>query len=292
MGPQSVASLLTLLRECEAVDVGILYDGAGPGLSFLAQPARYNLPVALALDTKRQQVKLPFAPTEDDQRVRNDWTVSRPGGSSARYTNPGHIAANGLYVTSATTNVQFDADLQDQAAWRVHLGTVDEMRVPGLSLQLIDRPELWAAWLSMTLGGRITAANLPAQYPPGILDMLVEGYTETWDSSSWRVDLTTSPYRPWEVFQIEHTRLGRIETDGSTLHQPYSAGATSLLVDFSGGAWTTGAVSFDVEIRGWQIHVTNISGSSSPQTFTVTAIPGALSGGDSVKLWKPGVLAL
>jgi hypothetical protein len=293
MGPQATDTLISLLRECEAVDLGILYDGAGPGLSYLARPARYNQAAAIALDCKMAQVKLPFLPVEDDQRVRNDWTVTRRNGGTARYADQGHIAANGLYDTSATINTASDSDLGNQASWRVYLGTGDEMRVPSLTFDPLHSPELQSQWLATTLGERLTATNLPTQFPYGSADQIIEGYTETWDSVSWFVTPNLSPYRPWEVFQIQDTRLGRIEHGGSQLHQNYSAGATSLLVDtISGGLWDTASTPFDVDIRGLQIHVTAISGGSSPQTFTVTATPGDLGGGNPVKLWKPGVLAL
>lgn len=119
MGSQIPATFLSLLRECEAVDGGILYDGESAGLTYLTRDARCSLPVSLALDCLRDQVKLPFTPTEDDQQVRNDWTVSRPGGGSARFVDEAHVAANGRYDSSITLNVASDDDLRDQAAWLV-----------------------------------------------------------------------------------------------------------------------------------------------------------------------------
>ncbi|MBO0881701.1 MAG: hypothetical protein J2P17_15440, partial [Mycobacterium sp.] len=268
MGPQRVDTLLNLLRECEAADGGILFDGLTAGLNYLSYPDRVNQAVALALDTKRRQVKLPFAPIEDDQRVRNDMTVTRPNGSFARVTDPVHIAANGLYDSSATRNVQFDSMLANQAGWAVRLGTVPEMRVPGVSLQLIDHPELWAAWLATTLGERITAANLPAQYPPGVLDMILEGYTETWDSASWRVDLNTSPYAPWIAATLNG--LFRLEMVGQSLGAGLAPGATSLTLATSAGhqLFTTSAqypadFPVDLNVGGWPVRVT---ATSSPLT--------------------------
>lgn len=299
MGPQTVAPLPSLLRECEFADGGILYDGQGAGLNYLARKDRHNLPVSMALDTKLQQVKLPFAPAEDDQRIRNDWTLTRVGGSFARFTDPVHIAANGLYDTSATINNGSDGELLNQAAWRVHLGTVEEMRVPGLSLQLVDRPELWASWFATTLGERMTVANLPAQYPPGILDLILEGYTQTWDSSSWRVDLNTSPYQPWNVDALGTTF--RLELAGQTLNANLNPGATTLSLATAAGynLFTTSArfpgdFPMDLNIGGWQIHVTDASGSSSPQTLTIDPAPNTttISSGTKVSLWRPACLAL
>lgn len=310
MGPQTYTSLLALLRECEAVDDGILYDGASAGLTYLAAQDRYNSAVALALDCQRQQVKLPFVPVEDDQRVRNDWTVTRTGGSSARVTDPVHIAANGLYDSSVTLNVQGDGDLLSHAAWLVHKGTTEEMRVPGLSLQLIDRPELWSAWLAATVGSRATAANLPVQYPPGILDVIIEGYAEIWDAVSWKVDPTTSPFAPWRIFQIAADSgdlgefVGHLDTDGSSLHAGISARAQGFVeswtVDIAAGypLWTVVSddLPFDIGIEGERITVTAISGSSSPQAFTVkramNGVVKAHSAAAVVSLWAPLVLGL
>lgn len=305
MGPQTVAPLLTLLRECEAADGGILYDGSGAGISYLARQDRYNLAVSTALDCVRAQVKLPFLPTEDDQRVRNDWTVRQPVGTSMRYRDATHIAANGLYDDATTVNVQYAADLNDQAGWRVHVGTVDEMRVPGLSLQLIDHPELWASWLATTLGERVTAVNLPAQYPPGTLDMIVEGYTETWDAVSWRVDLNTSPFAPWRIFVIAADAgdtgvfVGHLETDDSALNAGITATAASFAVKTnSGPLWTTVSddFPFDINVEGEQIRVNSITGGSSPQTFNVTRSRNGVVKSHPinavVSLWAPLVLGL
>lgn len=265
MGPQGTASFLSLLRECEAADSGILYDGESAGLTYLAGQDRYNLPVAVALDGTRSQIKLPYTPVEDDQRVRNDWTVSRPSGASSQYADATHIAANGRYDSSASANVQADGDLLDQASWRVHLGTVEEMRVPSLSLQLIDHSELWASWLAASLGERLTATSLFVQYPPGTLDTIIEGYVESWDQASWRVQPNLSPFAPWRIIVLATDTgdtgafVGRGDTDDSALNAGITSTATSIAVKTnSGPLWTTTADDFplDVNVGGEQIRVT------------------------------------
>jgi hypothetical protein len=305
MGPQSVTTLLALLRECETADGGILYDGQSAGITYLARQDRYNLPVALALDCAVSQVQLPFAPTEDDQLIRNDWTVSRTGGSSDQYNDEVHVAANGRYDSSATVNVQYDADLRDQAGWRVNLGTIEEMRVPGLSLQLINHSELWTSWLALTLGERLTAVNLPPQYPPGTLDMIAEGYTEAWDEVNWQVAFNTSPFAPWRIFVIAADAgdtaefVGHLAPDDSALNAAITTTAASFAVKTnSGPLWTTTAddFPFDINVGGEQIRVNSISGAASPQTFSVTrsrnGVVKAHLINASVSLWAPLVLGL
>ena len=94
---------------------------------------------------------------------------------------------------------------------------------------------------------------------------------------------------------------GRADTDGSTLHANASSGATSITVDTTDATtplWTTAAADFplDIAIGGERITVTNITGSSSPQTFTCTrAVNGvtkAHTAGDDVRLWFPPVWGL
>lgn len=269
MGPQGIATALAVLGECEAADGGILSDGASAGVTYLANQDRTNLPVSLALDCVRQQVKLPFTPAEDDQRTRNSWTVSRRDGQVGdTYTNTAHVAANSLYADQTTLNVSSDAVLTNQASWRVNLGTVEEMRVPGLSLQLIDHPELWASWLATTLGERLTAINLPVQYPPGILDMVLEGYVETWDAVSWKIDVNTSPFAPWRVIVLAADTgdtavfLGHLDTDSSALAQTITSAATSVLIKtLAGPLWTTTAddFPFDLNPSGEQVRATAVA---------------------------------
>lgn len=299
MGPQAIATALAILRDCETVDGGLLYDGFNAGITYTAAQDRMSLAATMALDTRRQQVKLPFSPTEDDQRVRNQWTVSRLAGGSQTVVGTEHVAANNgvVYADAATVNVALDTQLVDEAGWRVNLGTVEEMRVPGLVLQLIDHPELWAPWLAMRPGKRMTCDNLPAQYPPGTLDMALEGANEVWDATSWRVEANTGPYAPWRVAVFAADTgdtgefVGRFDTGGSALIASATATAGTLYVaTTSGGSevWTTVAddLPLDVGIAGERVTATNIT-SMVRDTF----VPAASSGwgtADSGQAWSVG----
>lgn len=300
MGPQGTGALLGLLRECETADGGILYDGTGAGLAYRASAARANPSVSMALDCRRAQVKLPFTPAEDDQRIRNDWTVSRPGGSFAHQTDATHIAANGLYDDSALVNVSSDDMLTDQASWRVHLGTVEEMRVPGIALQLIDHPELWTAWLAMTLSDRLTVINLPVQYPPGGLDAILEGGVETWDAVSLAIAVNTGPAAPWLVEQLDSDR--RLDCGACTTSGSLTTSATSVPTAIADTCvWTFASGAFGIYIGGELMTVTAVAaaagaGSSWTQTLTVTrSVNGVVkshSAGAAVHVSNPIILAL
>jgi hypothetical protein len=89
-----------------------------------------------------------------------------------------------------------------------------------------------------------------------------------------------------------------VDSGGSSLASSATAGATTLSVATTAGndLWITGSVNFDIIIGGEQIHVSSISGTSSPQTFTVTrAVNGvskAQASGAAVALYRPAIVAL
>lgn len=301
MGAQRVAKLYDLLADCADADSAILADGMNAGLTYVSAAARYNASVALALDVNRGHVKLPVDPIRDDQRLSNNWTASRTSGSSATAAD-GTTASIGDYENSASVNVAADAQLPDQASWRVRLGTVSEMRVPTLPLSLTGSADLVASWLACALGGRITVANPPVQYPPGGLDLVLEYYEETFDAAVWTATLTASPFAPWRVLKVGNATLGRLQLSGSTLTVDISATAPSFQVSTSTLPLLTTKAAFpadfpmDLDIEGEQVRVTDLTGASSPQTLTVTrSINGVVkthNSGAVVKLWKPTAVAL
>lgn len=295
MGPQGVRALADLLGECQDVDMGLIHDGGPSGqLYFNTRTARYNQIPALVMDNHLQEVTFDIVPTFDDQAIVNDFTASRSGGSMGRYIDQANDDAEGGYSDGFTFNVADDSHLYEMAGWRVNQGITPGMRYPQLVLDLMAAPELAQQWLACSIGSRVQATNLPGQY--GTADVIIEGYTETIGRRTWRVVLNCSPARPYNIFTLDGTgNTGRLDTAGSSLASAASAGATSLSVATSTGPlWVTGAVSFDVDIAGIQVSVTNISGSTSPQTFTVTGatVTKVLPNGSTVKLWRPSVLAM
>jgi hypothetical protein len=207
----------------------------------------------------------------------------------------------GRYNDETSVNLVDDRGLVSQAGWRVRLGTAAQMRYPVLSLNLRGSPELTLPWTATCdLGSRVTVQNPPAQHAPGDIDLVIEGYTERLRAFEWTVDINCSAFRPWEVFVIEDPRLGRLDTAGSQLAVGASAGASSLSVTTSVlPLWTTTATfpadfPMDVEIAGIRVRVTAISGTSSPQTFTVdpATVTKSLPNSSAVNIWRPGAIAL
>ncbi|GAA4684482.1 hypothetical protein [Streptomyces youssoufiensis] len=211
MGPQLPATLLELLRQAENADGGLLGERRDRlALAYRARASLYSQPPALRLDyTARHEVAPPLTPVEDDDATRNDITVQRAGGSSARAvqeSGPLSVAPPpagvGRYDEAVTLNLYADEQTEPAAYWRLWLGTQDELRWPSVTVNLAAAPHLIPTATTVAEGDRITIANLPPWLPPGAADLLVLGYTEVVDLYRWEITFTCAPARPWAVGQV------------------------------------------------------------------------------------------
>jgi hypothetical protein len=249
MGPQRPATLLTLLQECAAADGGILSERREViGLQYRPRVALYGAGADLELDARAQEITHPFAPILDDQRLRNDITVSRPSGSSARAVDDASVAERGRYDESITVNVATDGQLDGIAYWRLHRGTWPGMRYPAVSTALHIAPETIAGWLDVLEGDRIHVINLPPQHPAGTVDLMVEGLTETLTPTQWAIEANASPGGVWVVGVVgdddpdDDAAPTHVDTDGSILDGDMDETTAQMLVQTTvGEAWVTTA---------------------------------------------------
>jgi hypothetical protein len=306
MGPQKNATFLDLLRECETADLGVLYETKyALGLGYRPRSARYSVRNVLNLNVASGWLADAPEPTDDDQNVRNDWTVSRPQGSAVQVIDQAHIDAQGRYDDSVEINVSTDAVLADQAAFRVYLGTIDELRWPQVNVDLARNSVLIATWMSLLVGTRFNITNFPTAQLPGItIDLIIEGWSQTITPYGWDVELNCSPATAWvQTDNIVTTGStgstdARIDSDSSFVNAAITSTATSMVVGRAAGdpLWDSTAVPLDINVSGERITVTAISGTGTTQTFTITrsvnAIVKAHSAGEDVVLWLPSYIAL
>ncbi|MGW9249759.1 hypothetical protein [Streptomyces badius] len=275
LGPQRPETLMTLVQEAADTDGGILYEPAGRlGLVYRDRASLYNQPVRLALDyTARGEVPPPLEPTEDDQRLRNDVTVTRSGGSSGRAvaeTGPLSVLPPpdgvGVYDESVTLSLATDDQPARIAQWRMHLGTWDEARYPTITVWLHAAPHLVDEVLGMDIGDRLQISNPPPWLPPGVIDQHMHGYTERLGLYDWALAMNCSPAGPWQMGVVEDPVLGRADTDGTELTAAVSSSATSWQVAVTAGPhWITTATHpaefpVDVTAGGEQVTVTALTG--------------------------------
>ncbi|WP_327679474.1 hypothetical protein [Kitasatospora sp. NBC_00458] len=307
LGPQQPAPLLALLEEAAEVDGGYLTESRDAvALHYRPASLSYNQAPALVLDYGAGEIAPPLEPVDDDQATRNDITVSRRGGSSARATEatgplsvlppPGGV---GRYSDSPELGLYRDTQLEDIASWRLHVGTWDAARYPVVRVDLAAAPHLLAAASAVDIGDLIRLTGLPLADGPGEVDLLVQGYTETLGAYDWIIEFNCTPAGPWAVAVLDDLVVGRADTNGSTLGAGVSSTATSLSIATAAGPlWTTDPAEYplDLAIAGERVTVTAMSGTTSPQTATVTrhvnGVVKALPADADVRLWQPAILAL
>lgn len=275
MGPQRPNTLLDLLGEAAETDGGILYERLDrAALVYRDRASLYNQRVALALDyLAKGEVPPPLEPTEDDQKVRNDVTVTRSGGSAGRVvqeTGPLSVLPPpdgvGPYDESLTMSLYDDTQPERIAGWRVHLGTVDEARYSTITVWLHAAPRLVDAVLALDIGDRLTIAHPPAWLPPGLIDQHALGYTETLGQFEWTLTFNCTPASPWQVGVEGDPVYARADTAGCVLAAAVSDTATALPVTTTvGPRWVDTAtypaeLPFDVTVGGEQVTVNAITG--------------------------------
>jgi hypothetical protein len=284
MGAQGQKTFIDLLTECATADGGILHEpmempvGDLPGLGYRTRASLYNETARLTADFGDNQVALPFEPTDDDQLLMNDVSVTRDNGATFRT----EITDGPLGIDTVgrkrggpgTVNVETDLDAEQISGWLAGLGTWDESRVPTLTLSLTRNPGLVAAVNTLDVGYRITLVNPPGWLPPDNIDLMVQGSTETLDSRSWTVVYNCTPYGPFAIVRLDSGPVLKVMAVDSQVNTAIDATSGSLSVKSVSGRWlwTTDPTACPILIRvgGEVMQVNSITGTSSPQTFTVT----------------------
>lgn len=271
MGQQPDGTALDLYRDCVATDGGVLYE-RGFSLGYRTRQSLYNQTPAITLDARSDLADVPV-PDGSGQRYRNRWTLTRSGGSSV-VAETADVAAGALpYPASDDVSLAGDAQLPDQAGWRLRLTSDKGLRWPQLELNMWAHPELLDAWLSTRIGDRIVASATPADVAGRGIDVLLEGYSLKLGYKSFEVTANCSP--SWLVAAADGD--ARPGAAGSTLVTGLSSSGMSLLLTSAagGGAWTTDPADFPLDIRvgGEQTRASAIASSFS-DTLDRTVAPG------------------
>jgi hypothetical protein len=290
MGSQLSSTALALLQETVTADLGILYEQTGGlGLGYRTRISMQNQTPALALSYSANQLSEIPRPLDDDQYTRNDVTVTRTGGSSARSTlasGPLSVleppAGVGRYDDAVTINVELDIDLPDQAGWRRHLGTVDEARYPQISVNLAHptfttNPSLRRQVLAVRPGDRIVITDPPTSMAPDGISQLVLGFAETIDRFQHRVTFNCAPESPHRVAVADDATYGRADTAGSALAADVTATETAFSVaTTSGPTWVTtlSESPFDLRVGGEVVTVAAVGTLLNSNPFFTADLSG------------------
>ncbi|MGY0060866.1 hypothetical protein ACWY4P_30700 [Streptomyces sp. LZ34] len=309
VGPQKPATVLDILGDAAEADGGILYEQrSNTGLIYRDTSSLYNQPVRLALNyATAGHISPPFKPSDDDQYLRNEVTVTRRDGTSAVASlDVGPLSTQappngvGRYQDSKDINFYDDDQPAQMAQWLIYMGTWDEARYPTVHVDLSAGVSLTEDVTAVDVGDRITISNPPPWLPPDQIDLIAQGYTEVIGVYDWDVTFNCTPGGPWS--HVAQVGTSRADTAGSTLATGVTATATALsIATGSGPVWADSVTypsdfPFDVLMAGERMTVTAISGSTSPQTFTVVrsvnGVSKAQSAGAIVRLFSPAYVAL
>jgi hypothetical protein len=281
MGPQRIATLLQNLEDCEDTEHGIMYGARHFfGLVFRTHETLLNQDDGPTFTyTDGYLTGEPF-PDPNESLWGNDVTASRPSGSQYRSieeTGPMSVQdrPNGIgrYPRPVSANTAWDSQLPDVARWNRHIGTWQGPRYPTITFDT-NRPVFngapGKAVDRLEVGDPFVIDEQPAWLAPEDISVLGQGYQEVILNLERTIIFNAVPAGPYQV-AIRNAGWYR-DSASSTMNSTAAAGATSLSVAVTGPLWTTGTVDFNILVYGSILHVTNISGASSPQTFTVDAV--------------------
>lgn len=289
MGAQLTNDTISLLEECQETDgEGELFEARGfGGLSYRSIGEISGGASQASLDFNAKQITSPFNQVDDDQLTRNSVTVQQNGGTSQlveQTSGPLNTAPPptgvGLFTGNPTVNVVNQGrDLQQLGNWFVAVGTTQAPRFPAVTSQLAASQSTISNSSSVDCGQRFTVLNPPTWCPPGPIELVALGFNERISAtpgSDWDITINARPYAPFRVINLANATTqpaptATLDSGSSTLTSNITSAATSLsaTVGLTEDLWSL-TPGYDIVIDGERMTVTGVSGTSSPQTLTVT----------------------
>lgn len=313
MGAQTPQTLAQLLQACADADQGIWYEPRQVlGWGYITRRALYGQPATAAVTYDEDILSLwSSPPTRDDQVIVNDVTYQNASGSSARqYAAPGQPVPGGrmsvlppaqggvgTYDQSYPVAIGNDSDLGNLAGWKLHLGTVDQSRYPGIVFDLANRAAAAVTWdvLDLELGDRLTIDGQPPRLGYDQVTQLAQQLEEVLWNYDLQVTVTGVPELPYQVAQAGAAHL---DTAGTQLGGPVDATAGSVQLVSSGLPWSASTADYPLNVmcEGELMTVTAVSGAASPQAASVTRSVNGVSkphpAGAAVSAWPPVTVGL
>lgn len=309
MGPQKVASLTTNLLDAEETSEGFMDESFDDKLRLTGKTWLWNANPDLVCDYAASQV-FSVEPADDDLLLRNQWSITRDGGSTMTYrkdTGPNNSMepeddpqGAGLYKDSATLSVRTDAGAAQHASLRVARGTVDAPRLRHLVFNLYRNPELTVQWAySCDTGSVVQVRNPPPEMgrgPSGDSLQWVTGYVETLAQDQWMVDAATLPA---EVDQATGVldQYGFTDCKACTVNIAFDTTATGFSTHILDSCfWSTRDGPFRIKVGDEWMRVTSVSGVVAGE-FQDLQVDRALNGvlqdhaaGEEVHVLDPFIL--
>lgn len=292
MGYQRPGTLLDLLDNVEAADLGYLYEPREQyGLAYRCRRSMHLQDPTLELDYATSDLS-EFKPVEDDQATKNSITVTRDGGS--RHTailTEGALSVQqppdgvGVYTDTPTITVLHDLALRDNADWRLAQGTIDEPRYPAVGVELARSnftadSALTAQAMAIDVGDRFTVESPPQQTGIDDVSQIAIGFDEQLTKFQRTISVVGSPevvnrIGRWSSSTATDATadIDRYDTDGSTLWSPFATiGTTDTTIEVvttDGAYWSSDAddLPYDIVIGGERMTVTAVTPGADEPAF-------------------------
>jgi hypothetical protein len=316
MGVQPAGTLVTLLQACADADQGVWTELRQVlGWGYVTRKALYSQPATATVSYLSDHLSMwSTPPARDDQVIVNDVTFTNDSGSSYRaFAAPGQPITGGrmstlppasggvgTYAQPYSASLASDAQLPDVTGWKLHLGTVDQARLPGITSDLANAAatSIYDAVLDLDLGDRLVISNPPRRLGFEPVTLLVQAVSETLGYDTLTIGIAGVPELPYQVWQ----QTSRIAPNAAVLSTGVNTTATSWSVAADSGdatqLWSVVAGDYpqDWVIDGERVTVTAVTGGSSPQTATVTrSVNGVVKShlaNAAITLWPPPVIGL
>lgn len=220
LGAQLPNGFLDLWDEAAFVEGGVSTEEVDTlALTFRSRSSMYDLAAGAFVSLAKTDLNDMVA-TDDDLVTANDVTVQRVGGASYRVTQTSGnlaVAAVGTYATQFDLSLAADSQAQDQAGWRLTLGTVDAPRWPTVGfdarvLTLAQRDLL----IAQREGDLLQLTAMPVSFGGGgTISLRVLGWTEVIGVTDWQFRVNASPDEVLfnSVFILDSATFGILDTD-------------------------------------------------------------------------------
>lgn len=187
------SSALEMMRVVEATEGGVLASHRdGHALLFQSRTVRYSPPIALSLayaDLETDNVEL----ADDDQKLLNQYTVTRPGGATQRVVSAESVAAFGPAPKEDTILKVTDSEVLDAANWRVSRYAIPQPELREMPIRAYAQPVAsYRILLDADISSVFEITDMPDEAPASTVTVTVEGYVEEIGQESHLIQFHTS----------------------------------------------------------------------------------------------------
>lgn len=277
--PQGGKSVLQYCQDMATTEGGgsVFYSTPDGKVRFADRTFRTPGAPAVTIDAQKDLLGSSYSPSLDKSSLVNQVVVSRSAESGTLTTQTVTVPTTfGLVSQPLTTYTTTDADALDNAEDITATSSTPGFRLPKIGIALLTAVNnLYVAVAGTQIGSRLRLTNIPAGKAPATqLDVILEGWTETFTNTSynWEADASPADNPPRGVYS--DTTYGIYGAGGAcSLTSTVNAAVTSLSITTSAGNRTfstsSGDYPMDIQINEEAITLNTVpGGSTSPQAFT------------------------